>query len=73
VAIWQLHHKHARIGRLIFGSQVDLLNELNGKPLGETIDALKRHYDLATQRHEEAYQTYSYDQYLGFLESQGLV
>jgi len=38
--------RNARTMRLIFGSQLELLDELNAKqPQGESIDALKKHYD----------------------------
>jgi len=60
--------------RLIFGSQLELLDELNAKqPQGESIDALKKHYDSAVQKYGEMYQDFPYDQYLAFLEHQGLV
>jgi hypothetical protein len=73
VAQWQLNHKNARTARFIFGSQIDLLQELNSKSQGETIDALKKHYDSAVQSKPEAYERYSYDEYLLFLQNSGLV
>lgn len=73
VALWQYNHKHARTARFIFGSQVELLQELNAKPQGESVDHLKKYYDEAVQAFPDSYKNYSYGQYINFLEAQGLV
>jgi hypothetical protein len=73
VATWQLNHKHARTARFIFGSQVQLLQELNGKPIGESLENLKKHYNEAVQTFPNTYQNYSYAQYMKFLNQNGLI
>lgn len=73
VVTWQLSHKHARTARFIFGSQIDLLQELNAKSQGESVEQLKKYYDAAVQAFPATYQNYSYGQYMVYLEAQGLV
>ena len=58
--------------RLIFGSQIAALEFLNSHHKVPR-DSLRPFYAAAANRHPDFYQNYSYDQWLGFLESQVLI
>jgi hypothetical protein len=73
VAIWQLNHENARIARWIFGSQLDILLHLNSQPFGDTLANIRTFYDRAVQNNPDAYKSYSFESYLGFLERDSLV
>ncbi len=59
--------------RIIWGSQLSLLNYLNSQPDGQPAEALRPFYVSASSQYPESYKTYSFEQWLGFLKSQLLV
>ena len=58
--------------RLIFGSQIAALEFLNSQQHVPR-ESLRPFYAAAVNQYPDDYQTYSYDQWLGFLESQVLI
>ncbi len=54
--------------RLIWGSQLNLLNYLNTQPDGQPTEALRLFYTLASSQYAEAYDGYSFEAWLGFLK-----
>jgi hypothetical protein len=60
-----------RTYRLIFGSQLSLLQELNAAP--STRPAVEAHYTIATLLAPEFYANYSFDQWLHFMIAAVLV
>jgi hypothetical protein len=59
--------------RLIWGSQLSLLNYLNTQMDGQPAEALRPFYTLAATQYPEAYNGYSFEAWLGFLRDQLLV
>lgn len=58
--------------RLIFGSQISAIEFLNANQAIPR-DSLRTFYAAAVTQYPDFYQSYSYDQWLGFLESQMLI
>lgn len=56
----------------IYGSQIRLLQRLNHTSV-ETKSSLKLYYDNAVKNYPDAYKTYSYESYLNYLKSKGLI
>jgi len=73
VAGGQILQHFERLARLVYGSQLQLLVSLNTVPLGAPIDDSRAIYNLAQQSYPEPYKRISFDQWLGFLTTQGLV
>jgi len=61
-----------KIYDLIYGSQIRLLQRLNHTTT-ETKDSLKFYYDNAVKTYPTAYEKYTYESYLNFLYSYGLI
>ncbi len=61
-----------RIYSQIFGSQLDLLQALNGSN-SETKDTLRVFYKNAKSQNVKFYENYSYDQYLDYLKRVNLI
>lgn len=57
---------------LIFGSQLNLLFDLNSKVAGSLVEA-RTFYDHATRQFPETYKAYSFEQWMGYLSFHGLV
>ena len=72
LAVTQLLLRAEHTYRIIFGSQIDLLKSLNLSGTATRV-ALSQFYDKAKAQFPELYAKYSFDQYLQFLLSQGLV
>lgn len=70
-AIYLIMHFN-KIYELIFGSQIKLLQVLNGS-LRENSNSLKRFYDTARDKYFTTYDNYSYEQYLSFLFNYRLI
>jgi len=59
---------------LIFGSQIVLLQDLNSVYVtGRPVEAVKPFYETAARTFAAVYQNYSFDQWLAFLVSSGLI
>ena len=58
--------------QLIFGGQIASLEFLNSNGQSPR-ESLRPFYNAAASQHPNFYQTYSYDQWIGFLESQVLI
>lgn len=70
-AIYLIMHFN-KIYQMIFGSQIRLLQALNGSEI-EDFDSLKVFYTSAKTNNPKGYEGYSYEQYLGFLIRFGLI
>ena len=67
---WQFEN----IYNLIFGSQLALLHQLNTMaPLGVPIADARRAFDAACRSYPDFYKTYSFDQWMAFLQGQALI
>ena len=59
---------------LIYSSQVELLLYLNTKEAGESVGTLRAiFFEPARKQHPEIYDSYSFDPYIEFLRSRGLI
>lgn len=72
LAISQLLHAAERLYRLIFGSQIAVLNHLNLSG-SATEEQIQEFYNRASLRFPGLYSKYSFKEYLGFLKSQSLI
>jgi hypothetical protein len=72
LAAAQVYAGFERVYRVIFGSQLQMLQALNSMGTAHK-DNLKRHYDFAAILEPGFYASYSYDQWLHFLQSNFLV
>ncbi len=59
--------------RVIWGSQLNLLNYLNSLTTGEPAEALRSFYVLASSQYPEWYRGYSFEQWLGYLKGELLL
>jgi len=73
VAGMQIAFSFEEIYRLIWGSQLNLLNYLNTRVDGEPVEVLRPFYTLAASQYPEAYGGYSFEAWLGFLRTHVLV
>ena len=64
--------QHERNYRAIFGSQLTLLGAMN-TDAGVPPSTARQIYDVTKSKYPEVYQTYSFDQWIGFLLNGGLV
>jgi hypothetical protein len=62
-----------RASRFLYGSQIDALIFLGANNSRATREEIGRFYDAATVKNPNIYQSYSFERWLGFLQSQGLV
>jgi hypothetical protein len=68
----QVNWENSRIARLIFGSQLEILLHLNTRP-SESLEFVRTFYDRAVRNFPSTYNSYPFEQYLGFLEMTQLV
>jgi hypothetical protein len=61
------------INKIIWGSQILILINLNSKPLGETLEILKPFYQEAAKTFPDVFANYTFDRYLDFLVSANLI
>lgn len=61
------------ISRTIWGSQIDLLLNVNTKIDGEAVENMRAYYDVAAAQAADSLAGYSYERYIGYLSSQRLV
>lgn len=59
--------------RIIWGSQLRLLSDLNTRPTGQPIDTLKPFYEAGAKVFPGVYQNYPFERWLGFLQEFGLI
>lgn len=71
IAIYIIKH-YEMVYNAIYGSQLMLLQQLNTFAV-ENSDSLKRYYEYAVEKNPKFYESYSYDEYLGFLYSFSLI
>jgi hypothetical protein len=62
-----------RVNSLIWGSQIAILEFLNSARQGALAESIKGFYDAAAARYPDAFKEYSFEDYLGFLLSTGLL
>lgn len=73
LAVHQVGIHFERVYNVIWASQLALLIHLSGRPLGESVEALRFFYDSAAERFPQMFSNYSFDQYVGFLEQSILI
>ena len=71
IAIYIINY-YEKIYNSIYGSQISILQQLNTYAY-ENNDTLKRFYNFAVERNPEFYDSYPFDEYLGFLYSFNLI
>lgn len=59
--------------RIIWGSQLRLLSDLNTRPTGQPIDTLKSFYESGAKVFPDVYKNYPFEKWLGFLQEFGLI
>ena len=69
----QIRSAYSEINNLIFGSQLALLQALNIQPSPVESDFLVSFYESAKQQYPEFYESYSFEAYVNFLKSVGMV
>jgi hypothetical protein len=57
----------------IYGSQLKLLEELNGKNAPSPISVAQKYYDQAKEKYPPTYANYSFDQWLGYMKSRLII
>lgn len=67
LAISQILFYFEQINNVIWGTQIQLLEELNTKPVGETKDDLKRFYEYGASLYPTTYEKYAFENYLSYL------
>jgi hypothetical protein len=72
LAVTQLWFTAERIYRMIFGSQIALLKFLNTSGSASRVQ-LSQYYEVVKTQFPDAYNNYSFEQYLQFLLTQGLI
>ncbi len=73
IADLQLRLAYINTLRIIFGSQYDLLVALNSQAAPVGREFLKSFYDKAKDRYSRVYESYSFEEYLKYLVSNGFV
>ncbi len=73
LAATQIIYRFENLYWLIWGSQIAILQHLNANASGTELRALRPFYDLAAKQYPDAFASYSFEAYLGFLETAGLV
>ena len=73
LAVTQLWLTAERVYRMIFGSQITLLKFLNTSGGSTSKVTLSQYYDVVKTQFPESYNNYSFEQYLQFLLTQGLI
>ena len=73
LAIVQLFSSFEKTYNLIYGSQVCILEELNEKRLGVLKEDIKRFYDDGEIKWPQFFLDYSFDAYLNFLKTSGII
>lgn len=69
----QIRSVYSEINHLIFGSQIALLQALNIQPDPVETEFLISYYESAKQQYEDFYGSYSFESYVNFLKSAGMV
>jgi hypothetical protein len=69
----QIRGAYAEINHLIFGSQLALLQALNVQPQPVEPEFLVSFYESAKQQYPDFYETYSFEGYVNFLKTVGMV
>ncbi len=73
LAASQLFYGFELVDNVIWGSQIYILENLNGKRQGVLKEELKIFYDEAEKNWPLAFSVYPYDAYLGFLNNLGVI
>ena len=73
LAATQIGFHFEKVAASIWASQLALLVHLNTRLAGDDPVSLKMFYDQAAKAYPQLYQNYSYDGYLQFLQSHGLI
>ena len=69
----QLQSEYVDINQHIFGSQIALLQALNVQPTPVEPEFLESFYSVAKQRHPDEFENYSFESYINFLKTRGLI
>jgi hypothetical protein len=69
----QLTLQWEQIEKVIFGSQLALLVDMNARPAGLTVAEIKLYYDNAAKQNPLVYANYTFEQYVYYLETVQLI
>ena len=69
----QIRSAYSEINHLIFGSQLALLQALNVQQDPVEMEFLVSFYESAVQQYPDFYETYSFESYINFFKSVGMV
>ena len=69
----QLTVQWEQIEKVIFGSQVAILVEMNTRPAGLSLEALHKVYDAVAKQFPSTYEGYTFEQYIGYLDAVRLI
>ena len=73
LAMTQLTLRFEYLNSLIWGSQIEILQNLNSSPHGMTVELIKPRYDFAADIYSVQFANYSFEKYLDFLISNILI
>lgn len=62
-----------QIERMIYGSQLSILVEMNARPNGLSVEDIKSVFDAAAKQFPDTYKNYGFSDYVNFLTEMGLV
>ncbi len=69
----QLTLQWEQIDKIIFGSQLAMIVQMNAHPAGLSVEAMKTYYDAAVKQFPEVYMNYTFEQYVNYLVSAQLI
>ncbi len=72
IALYIIKH-YDMIYNAIYGSQLQILQQLNSHNSNESMDTIKRFYDLAVENYPKFYNNYPFEEYIDFLFSFSLI
>ena len=73
LAATQLNLYFEKVNSVIWGSQIHLLQELNSKTLPVPAESLLPFYEIAAKKYPKPYEDYTFEDYLRYLQVNGLV
>jgi hypothetical protein len=72
IALYIIKH-YDMIYNAIYGSQLQILQQLNSNNSNENMETIKRFYDFAAEDYPKFYNNYSFEEYINFLISFSLI
>jgi hypothetical protein len=69
----QLTLQWEQIEKVIFGSQMAMIVQMNAHPAGLSVGAMKTYFEAAAKQFPEVYANYTFEQYVNYLVSMQLI